>query len=104
MLIVKARVVFGVPFDQLPSILKPPTFKFDFVLVPVSGFKLTESIVNRAVFVGVNVRAAEEVATNLSVYVPFADTVVPVNPPSVGVTLPAVQFEIVYVRRYSLCR
>lgn len=57
---------------------------------------LTLSIVNRAVFVGVKTIEIEfQLAINLSVYVPFAHTAVPVELPIDGVTVPTVQFVMV---------
>lgn len=95
MLNVIALVVPGEPFDQLPSTLIPPTLRLLRVFVPIIGTILTLSIVNRAVFEGVKARTAVEVITNLSVYVPFAETAVPVKLPTEGVIVPAVWFDIV---------
>lgn len=59
-------------------------------------FKETLSIVNLAVLDGVKAtRFVEDVAINLSVYVPFALTAVPVQPQKEGVTVPVVHPDIV---------
>ena len=60
------------------------------------GLILTLSIVNLAVFVGVKTIEIEfQLAMNLSVYVPFAQTAVPEEVPIDGVTVPTVQFVMV---------
>lgn len=60
------------------------------------GFILTLSIVNRAVFVGVKTIEIEfQLAINLSVYVPLAQTAVQEEVPKDGVTVPTVQFVMV---------
>jgi hypothetical protein len=78
--------------------LNPPVLMLDVVLVPIRGLIDTESIVNRAVFVGVKVNTPFDVAAiNRSVYVPLAPTAVPVSEPPVivGVTVPTVHAEMV---------
>lgn len=88
-------VVPGLPFDQLPSTLNPPVLIFDVVFVPFILLSEMVSIVNRAVLDGVKVRLVLAVATlNRQVCAPLALTAGQVNPPTDGVIVPTVQFEI----------
>ena len=89
----------GHPLLHDPSMFKLPVF----ILPDCRGFTEIVSIVNRAVFDGVNARKAVALfaVAMWTVYVPFADIASPDTPQIDGVTVPTVRAEMVKTRRYS---
>ena len=77
--------------DRIDSPIKFPPF----IVPPLNRFNDILSTVRRDVLDDVSVRFVYAVAINLPVYVPFADIVASVTPPTASITLPTVSADTV---------